>query len=153
MAGSEGVTQLRETVGGFLRASFAEVRVDQDDDFEVRHRGVTTWVQLRAIDADETAVLVWTVSNVGMAVTDEMTRFLAVESDRLTFGQFELHEQPPRIHVSHALLGAFLSREELEVAVDAVAAAAADYGPVVKEAFGGVLAVELPASAGPERAT
>jgi len=143
ITGSQVLADLRQTIEGFLVKSFGDVRVDDDGDFEVQAGGVTTWVQLRPVDEDQTAVLIWSASNVGMAVDAEMTRFLATEGNNLSFGQFELHEEPPRIHVSHALLAEFLSREELEVAVSAVTEASAHYGRIVKERFGGLQPSEL----------
>lgn len=137
MADPESLALLRRAVDGFLRKSFDDMRVDQDGDFAIRHDGVTTWVQLRSLDEGQTAVLVWSASNVGLVIDAELTQHLACEGNDLAFGQFELHEEPPRIHISHALLGEFLSREELAVAVEAVAEASAHYGPILKGRFGG----------------
>jgi hypothetical protein len=148
MAEPEALAVLRQTVDGFLRNSFDDVRVDRVGDFHVRPRGVTTWIQVRSLDEEQTAVLVWSPSNIGMTADAGLTSFLATEANNLAFGQFELHDLGPRIHVSHALLGEFLSREELEVAVEAVAEASVRYGPIVKERFGGRLASELEISAG-----
>jgi hypothetical protein len=148
MAKPEALALLRQTVDDFLRKSFDDVRVDRVGDFHVRPRGVTTWIQVRSLDEDQTAVLIWSPSNIGMTADDGLTGFLATEANNLAFGQFELHDLGPRIHVSHALLGEFLSREELEVAVEAVAEASARYGPIVKERFGGRLASELEIRAG-----
>lgn len=155
-ADSQDFALLRETVNGFLRASFDEVRQDRDGDFFVRSLGVTTWVQPRSLAEDQTAVLIWSPSNIGVTVDAEMTSFLAAEANNLAFGQFELHDagrppsrwSGPRIHVSHALLGEFLSRDELAVAVQAVADASAHYGPILKERFGGRLAREQEIVAG-----
>jgi hypothetical protein len=80
-----------------------------------------------------------------MEAGEELATFLVTEANNLSFSQFELHAEPWRIHVSHALLGEFLSREELEVAVDAVAQASAEYGASIKERFGGLVPSELPA--------
>ena len=148
MAKPEALAVLRQTVDDFLRKSFDDVRVDRVGDFHVRPRGVTTWIQVRSLDEEQTAVLIWSPSNIGMTADAGLTGFLATEANNLAFGQFELHDLGPRIHVSHALLGEFLSREELEVAVEAVAEASARYGPIVKERFGGRLASELEIRAG-----
>jgi hypothetical protein len=148
MAKPEALALLRQTVDDFLRKSFDDVRVDRVGDFHVRPRGVTTWIQVRSLDEDQTAVLVWSPSNIGMTADAELTGFLATEANNLVFAQFELHDLGPRIHVSHALLGEFLSREELEVAVESVAEASARYGPIVKERFGGRLASEHEIRAG-----
>jgi hypothetical protein len=152
MPGSEALERLRNTVGGFLRASFGDAPADSDGDFVVRRDGAVVWVRLFTTGVMEspsgpvegTIVLVWAVPNVGMRVDAELTRYLATEAMNLPFGQFELDEQGvATVHLSHALLGEYLSREELEVAVSSVASSVARYGPVIKERFGGVLSSEL----------
>lgn len=150
MAEPQALALLRQTVDGFLEKSFDDVRVDPDGDFEVQRDGVTTWVQLRSLDADQTAVLVWSASVIGVEIDAELTEYLAAEANNLAFGQFELLEEPSRIHISHALLGEFLSRDELEVAVEAVAEASAHYGRIVKDRFGGLLPTDVRVFADPE---
>lgn len=137
---------LRETVGRFLRESYGDVPEDPEGDFVVDRNDVTAWVRLRSLARDQTAVFIWTISNADMRVDADLTRFLATEGRNLAFGQFELYEETPRVHISHALLGEFLSREELKVAVDAVCWASSHYGPIVKDRFGGRLGSEVPAA-------
>lgn len=144
MADSQALSTLRETLGAFLRQSFGDVPVDRDGDFVVRRDGVVTWARAIAVPQDQTAVVVWSVSNVGMRVDAALTRFLATEGMKLSFGQFELNEETPSVRVAHALLGDYLSREEVQVVVEAVASASSHYGPVIKERFGGRLHSEGP---------
>lgn len=140
MADSRAQAEVRSQVENFLRASYDEVHVDSAGDYVVRRDDVVTWVRPLALDDDgPTVVVVWSIPVVDLRVDDELTRFLATEANSLAFGQFELHDSPDRVHVRHALLGDFLSREELEVAVDAVASATARYGPLLTERFGGRL--------------
>lgn len=129
---------LRDTVERYLRQSFGEVPVDQDDDFVVRRGDAVAWVRPVSLPPnDVAAVLVWTTSNVDVPMSPDLTRFLAIEGANLTFGQFQLYEDPVRVNIAHSLLGDFLSREELEVAVESVLSGAERYGPRIKERFGG----------------
>jgi hypothetical protein len=130
--------EVRGNVEGFLRASFGGAPVDQDDDFVVRRDGVVAWVRTIALPDGQTAVVVWSASNADFRIDPELTHYLATEGNGLDFAQFRLFESPSsRLHVSHALLGDRLSRDELEVAVVAVTSAASRYGPIVEERFGG----------------
>ena len=131
---------LREAVGRYLRESFGDVPVDQDNDFVVRRGDAVAWVRPLSLPPnDVAAVLVWTTSNVDVPMSPDLTRFLATEGANLPFGQFQLYEDPVRINIAHSLLGDFLSREELEVAVDAVLSGSERYGPLIKQRFGGRL--------------
>jgi hypothetical protein len=129
--------EVRSDVEGFLRASFGDAPTDQDDDFVVRRDGVVAWVRTLEMPDGQTAVAIWSVSNLDFRIDPDLTGYLATEGNALDFAQFRLYEDPARLHVTHALLGDNLSREELEVAVDAVTSTASRYGATVKERFGG----------------
>jgi hypothetical protein len=99
-----------------------------------------TWVRPQRIDDDHTSVIVFSPVAVGVEVSGDLTRFLATESLELPFAHFELHERSvPMVVVSHTLLGEFLSREELSVAVDEVSSAATRFRSEITTRFGGGL--------------
>jgi hypothetical protein len=140
--GDEQVAATRSRVDAFLQASFGRVLVDEEGDFTVQRGGVPAFVQLFWLAGRHTVVLVWSVSNFDVSIDSDLTEFLATETNNLAFGQFQLYEDDARIHISHALLGEFLRRQELDVAVDAVIEATGHYGRVVRERFGGRLGFE-----------
>lgn len=128
---------VRDTVDRFLRASYDDVSVDAEGDHVVRRGGASVWIRVMELMDDKTAVFIWSVPVVEPRVDAELTRYLATEGDHLTFGSFELHASPDRVHISHTLLGEFLSREELEVAVDEVLAMTVRYARTIGDRFGG----------------
>ena len=56
---------------------------------------------------------------------------------KLLFGSLQLMEDGPALVLGYTLLGEFLNRTELEVAIAAVGATADDYDDVIKARFGG----------------
>lgn len=135
------VATLRDSVEAFLRKSYGPVRIDSFGYFWVTHRGVTTAIAADAFPDEHafgrTAVFISSVLNLETPVSPEITRFLATEAENLVFGQFELHEDTPRVLVTHALLGDSLTEQALTAAVDEVAGAVTRYGPLVKQRYGG----------------
>jgi len=146
MANSGDAGALEDRVGGFLRASFGEVRTDPDGNFVVRSEGVLTWIELARGPAEGAEVNVRSIAAVGTSVDDDLRRFLDEEGEGLSVGRFDLSEgRSPgspigmaQVQVVHTLPAASLTRKELADAVDAVATASARYGPIVTERAGGI---------------
>lgn len=126
---------LEEIFGGFQR--------DPDGDFVVRSGSAALWIRPFEIEGGRTAVRVWSITNVDVTVDDELTRFIAVENGRLLFGSLQLAEDRPSVLLGHTLLGEFLNRKELEVAVAAVGSTADHYDDLIKARFGGSTFGEL----------
>jgi hypothetical protein len=87
---------------------------------------------------------VWSITNVGVRVDPELTRFLLTENRRLAFGGFGLDEARRSVVFAHSLIGDAdsLARSELEAAVGAVATTADEYDDEIKARFGGSLFAE-----------
>lgn len=144
MTDSEAVAALRTALKAYLGAAFGGYEVDQDDDFVVSRGSARVWV--RPLEQEgRTFVVIWSVTNVGVPITGELTTFLAAENAALPFGKFGLNEQASSVQLVHTLLGDFLNREELEVAVDAVADTADQYDDQIKARFGGRLPADVSA--------
>jgi hypothetical protein len=139
MEDSSAVAMLREKLDGYLRHALANVSVDDEGDFMVLFGSAVTWV--RPVDWTEgrTLARVWSITNIGLPVDGELTKFLLAANARLMFGGFRLDPSPPALMLVHCLLGDYLNRNELLTAVAAVATAAEHYGPEVKTRFGGRL--------------
>ena len=136
MADEHSLDEARQRVRRFLRTSFGDAVHDDGDELEVRHHGVRT--QMFVLPwRRRIGVVALSISNEGMRVDDGLTRLLASEAHRLPFGQFELVAAGTAVRVAHDLLEPQLTRSELEAVVDSVARAAAHYGPIVQEWFGG----------------
>lgn len=130
---------LREKLDGYLRSTAVGVSVDAEGDFMVRYGSGITWVRPVDWTVGRTLVRVWSITNVGLPVDSELTRFLLTANARILFGGFRLEPAPPAVTLVHYLLGDYLNRNELLTAVAAVATTADQYGPEIKARFGGRL--------------
>lgn len=141
MPDSEALATVRKTLQDYLTEIFGNYQVDQDGDFMVVHPLGSSVAYIRALDwgDGQTIVRVWAITNVGMRVDGDLARFLASENNSVVFGAFALNEDKPAVHFGHTLLGDFLQRKELEVAVAAVVTTADHYDDQIKERFGGKL--------------
>ena len=128
---------LRRQLEQQLNDSQIPFNVDANGDLAVELANTTTYVRPQNVGG-RACVRIWAITNVDVNVTDELTRYLATETATLAYGGFELHEAG-RVALSHTLLGGFLQRTELEVAVTAMAATAEQYAAQIKSRFGGKL--------------
>ena len=138
------VSALRTKLERYLQELFGSFEVDPDGDFVIGSGSAPVWIRPIELPGDRTGVHIWSITNVDVRVDDELTRFLVTENGRLVFGAFELADDQPTVAVGHTLLGEFLNRKELEVAIAAVGTTADHYDGLVKERFGGRLFGEPP---------
>lgn len=139
MAGTGPLEVLRETIARYLKESFGTVETDAEGDFAVKRGSTVTFVRPLDWVNNQTLVRIWAITNREVQVNGELTRFLATESGRLVFGGFQLDEERRNVLFGHTLLGDFMSRKELEEAVEAVASTADFYDDQIKARFGGRL--------------
>lgn len=136
------VDGLRQRVDQFLRETLLRFSVDNTGDFMVPYGSTITWIRPMSWKEGRTLVRVWSITNVDMDVNADLTRFLVTTNARLAFGGLHLNEDRPSVIVAHALLGDYLNRAELKVAVAAVAGTADRFAPEIKQRFGGKLFME-----------
>lgn len=135
----EQVAALRRKLERYLEELFGGSQTDPDGDFVIGSGSAPVWIRPIELSGGRTGVRIWSITNVDARVDDELTRFLATENGRLVFGGFQLSEDGSTVAVGHTLLGEFLNRKELEVAVAGVGLTADHYDDVIKERFGGRL--------------
>jgi hypothetical protein len=143
VADSAEVAALRRTLKRHLRDIFRVSESDPAGDFVVREGDVTVRAQPRDWAQGRTLVRVYAVTNVGMRVDGDLTRFLAAENVKLAFGCFELDEATATLSFAYQLPGDFLQRADLKTAIDAVAFTTNRYGSPIKQRFGGLQSSEL----------
>jgi hypothetical protein len=131
-----GTSVVRDVVEDKLRRLIGEPVVDKDGDFVVRRDGDTIWIRIMALQPDVTLVMLFAFVAGDVAQPDRASRFLAAKSLDMPMCHFELHGGR-HIVASHSLLGEFLSTGELKAALDSVGAAVREYGPQVRQRFGG----------------
>jgi hypothetical protein len=141
----EAVAALRTSLEAYLQADFPGFEVDRDRDYVIR-RGRTRVLIRPTEHQGQTFVRIYSMTNVGVTIDGALTRFLATENAGLAFGKFHLGEEgsAPYVALGHTLLGDFLNRAELEVAVTAVAEADDRYADTIKSRFGGRRFTDIP---------
>jgi hypothetical protein len=133
----DDVASLRKQVEAHFTEMGVPYGVDGDGDFAITYHDTITYVRTFEREG-RMLVRVWAITNVDVPLTDGLTRFLAAENANIHFGGFEAH-QSGKVAVSHTLLGEFLQRAELDVALMAVVGVADHYAGQIKSRFGGKL--------------
>lgn len=135
---------LREYVGGLLRVVLGGYEVDAQGNFTFTHDGARIFVTVAPTPIGPT-VGVFSVTNLGVELTQQLAGFLLTTNHRLGFGSFSYDPDSRAVWLRHTLLGTTLDGPELQAAVMAVASAAAHFTGEVKERFGGRSFHEAPA--------
>lgn len=139
---SADVDALRRRVDQFLGETPLRFSVDDAGDFMVPYGSTITWIRPMSWKEGRTLVRVWSITNVDMDGGAELTKFLVATNARLAFGGLHLDEDRGSVIMAHSLLGDYLNRAELKVAVAAVAGTADRFAPEIKQRFGGKLFME-----------
>jgi hypothetical protein len=140
------VDALREKLEGWLAEHFGTYTVDREGDFQVDYESARVFVCPRDWRGRKTVVTIFSVTNVDVPFTEELTHFLAGENLGLLFGHFSLRLGEERtsaqVWFAHTLLGDYLDPDELVTALSAVARSANKYDDLIKDRFGGRLYTE-----------
>lgn len=134
--------ELRQKLERLLDEIFGSHPTDSEGDFVVPHGSAVAFLRPIEIYGGQTAVRVWAITNVGLDATDDLARYIATENGKLVFGVLSLDDTRGAVVLGHTLLGEFLNREEVKVAVAAVAMVADSYDEEIKARFGGRLFTE-----------
>ena len=134
---------LRTHVGGLLRAILGGYEVDAFGHFTFEHEGARVFVTVGPSQIGP-QVGVFSVTNLGLDLTQQLAQFLLTTNHRLGFGAFSYDPQNQAVWLRHALLGTTLDGPELQTAVAAVASTAAAYDHEIRETFGGRTFTESP---------
>ena len=135
------VVKVREMVeatlvptGGYLIDDHGNYVVGKDS---ARTFIVPTWIENGAA-----VVRVFAITNVGVPVTAELTRWLLKKNLEFVFGAFALDVEHGAVWFNHNLLGDFTAPPELEATISAVIETADRFDDEIKTNFGGRLYVE-----------
>ncbi len=135
---------LREYVGGLLRAFLGGYQVDAFGNFTFEHDGAHVFVTIGGSPIGP-QVGVFSVTNVDLDLGPDLARFIATTNHRLGFGALSYDPESRTVWLRHSLLGTMLDGPELQAAVAAIASTAAQVDDHIADAFGGRLFGEEPA--------
>lgn len=134
---------LREFVGGLLRAILGGYEVDAFGNYTFIHEGARVFVTVGTSPIGP-QVGVFSVTNLGLELSPELGGFLLTTNHRLGFGSFSYDPQNQAVWLRHALLGTTLDGPELQAAVASVASTAAALDEEIRDRFGGRTFTEAP---------
>ncbi len=134
---------LREHVGGLLRAILGGHEVDAFGNFTFTHQHARIFVTVGGSPIGP-QVGVFSVTNVDIELSPELARFLLTTNHRLGFGAFSYDPENRAVWLRHTLLGTALDLPELQTAVAAVATTAARLDQSIRDRFGGRTFQEAP---------
>lgn len=127
---------LREHVGHLLRAVLGGYEVDAHGNFTFVHEDARIFVTVAPGPVGPT-VGVFSVTNLDMELTPQLSGFLLTTNHRLGFGSFSYDPDNQAVWLRHTLLGTTLDGPELHAAVAAVASTAAHFDDLIQDRFGG----------------
>jgi len=143
MAESEAITTLRSTIEKYLKESFGTYLRDQSNNYILQAGSARIFITPMDWVGGQTLIRIVAPVNRDTQVSADLTHYLSVENMKVIFGKFSLEPNTRAIFFEHTLLGDFLNRKELEVAVKAVAVTADKYDDLIQEQFGGKKIGEL----------
>jgi hypothetical protein len=138
MPDSEALATLKTTISKYLQESFGGFLRDQNDNFVLQAGSARIIVVPMEWFEGQTLVKVVALVNKDGGPAEALAQYLIAENLKLIFGKFSLEPLAKMVFYEHTLLGDFLNRKELEVAVNAIASTADKYDDEIKAQFGGL---------------
>jgi hypothetical protein len=138
VAGSERVQELRDLIAKYLDELGLKYFKDSSDDFLVPFgEGVRVHLVPQEFGEDMTVVQIIAPTNLNLDITPDLAMYIAQESSRFIFGRLAIHPEQRAVGFEETLLGSFLNRAELHVAIGVAAAMADKYDDEIQQKFGG----------------
>jgi len=135
---TERVKELRELIAKYLDELGLKYLKDSSDDFLVPFGdGVRVHLVPQEFGDDMTVVQIIAPTNLDLDITPDLAMYVAQESSRFVFGRLAIHPEERAVGFEEALLGSFLNRAELHVAIGVAAAMADKYDDDIQQRFGG----------------
>ncbi len=138
----EAVVALREVIEGKLAEIAGTYLVDQHGNYVLGLQSARSFIVPTWLENGATVVRVFAITNMGVPVTAELTRWLLAKNLEFVFGAFALDVENGAVWFNHNLLGSFVAPEELEATIAAVIETANRFDDEIKTRFGGRLYVE-----------
>ena len=138
----EGVVALRELIEKKLAEIAGTYLVDQHGNYVLGLQSARSFIVPTWLENGTTVVRVFAITNIGVPVTAELTRWLLTKNLEFVFGAFALDVENGAVWFTHNLLGSFVAPEELEATIAAVIETANRFDDEIKSRFGGRLYVE-----------
>jgi hypothetical protein len=137
MPDSEALSTLRSLTEKYLTESFGGYLKDQNGNYVLQAGSARIMIiPMDWVDGQTLVKIVALVSK-DAEPADAVAKFVAEENLKLIFGKFSIEPNARMIFYEHTLLGDFMNRKELEIAVKAIASTADKYDDEIQAKFGG----------------
>ena len=130
------VEELRSYVGSLLRAMLGGYEVDALGNMTFTAEGARIFVTVGPGPLGP-HVGVFSITNIGIELVDDLAAFLLRTNHRMAFGAFSYEPEQGAVWLRHSLLGATLDGPELRGAILSVASTASEVAQLISEKFGG----------------
>ena len=130
------VEELRGYVGALLRAMLGGYEVDALGNMTFTAQGARIFVTVGPGPLGP-HVGVFSITNIGIELVDDLAAFLLRTNHRMAFGAFSYEPEQGGVWLRHSLLGATLDGPELRGAILSVASTASEVAQLISEKFGG----------------
>ena len=147
-----GVVKVREQIEATLEKMVETYATDAHGNYALGLESARVFVVPTWVEDDRTVVRVFAITNLDVPVSAELTKYLLEKNMEFVFGGFALDADNGAVWFNHNLLGDFMTPEELETTLAAVAETADRFDDEIKGSFGGRLYVESPNEAVPSPA-
>ena len=137
MPDSDALTTLKSTISQYLRNPSAASSGTRATTYILQAGSARVVVMPVDWIDGQTLVKVVALVNKDGGPADELAKFLIAENMRLIFGKFSVEPTERMVFYEHTLLGDFLNRKELEIAVKAIASTADSTTMRSRPEFGG----------------
>jgi len=138
VADSERVAELRKLIAKYLDELGLKYLKDQSDDFLVPFgEGVRVHLVPKDFGDDMTVVQVIAPTNVGVTVDEKLAMFIATQNSKFIFGRLALYPEQKAVGFETSLLGTFLNRAELQVAIAVASNMANKFDDEIQQIAGG----------------
>jgi len=136
---SAHVAKTKEKVQKYLTDFLGNISLDRDGNFHFQHGSSHIFVRIRGWNDENTLVSVIAPTNSGIPPSPELFEHIATTADNYVFGHLSATKSDDSVSImlSHNLLGEYLERDELKLAISGIALSADDVDNKIQDLFGG----------------
>lgn len=139
----EAVLKIRELIEDEL-AKLVDVYWEQGGSYVLAYQSARVWVVPAWLESGATVIRVFSITNMGVEVSEELTSYLITKNLDFLAGAFALDQDAGAVWFNHNLLGEFVMPDELQATIVMISETADKFDDEIKAKFGGRLYSEGP---------
>lgn len=139
----EAVVKIRELIEGEL-SKLVDLYWEEGGNYVLAYQSARVWVVPAWLESGATVIRIFSITNMGVDVDEELTSYLVTKNLDFVVGAFALDRDEGAVWLNHNLLGQFTQPDEIQAAIVMVAETADTFDDEIKAKFGGRLYSEGP---------